>query len=94
MCLAIPGRVMKIDRQATPLMGTVSFGGIQKEVCLEWVPEVQIGQYVIVHVGFALSTMDEKEALETLRLFEELGNALDELGEDESDAQAPEQKEE
>jgi len=94
MCLAIPGRVMQIDRQATPLMGTVSFGGIQKEVCLEWVPEVQIGQYVIVHVGFALSTMDEKEALETLRLFEELGSALDELGEDESDAQSPEPKEE
>jgi hydrogenase expression/formation protein HypC len=81
MCLAIPGKVTQIDRDSAPLMGTVSFGGIQKTVCLEWVPEVQLGQYVIVHVGFALNTMDEQEALETLRLFEEAGNSLDELRE-------------
>ena len=74
MCLAIPGKVTKIDREATPLMGKVSFGGIQKDVCLEWVPEVQVGQYVIVHVGFALNTMDEQEALETLKLLEEMGD--------------------
>jgi hydrogenase expression/formation protein HypC len=93
MCLAIPGKVTQIDRETTPVMGKVSFGGIQKEVCLEWVPEVQVGQYVIVHVGFALHTMDEEEALETLRLFEEAGNSLDELREDGSQGSAPEQKE-
>jgi hydrogenase expression/formation protein HypC len=93
MCLAIPGKVTQIDRAATPIMGKVSFGGIQKDVCLEWVPEVEVGQYVIVHVGFALNTMDEAEALETLRLFEEAGNSLDELREDDPGTPAPEQGE-
>jgi hydrogenase expression/formation protein HypC len=72
MCLAIPGKVLEIDRSVSPIMGTVSFGGIRKGVCLEWVPEVRIGEYVIVHVGFAISTMDEQEALETLQLLEEM----------------------
>ena len=93
MCLAIPGKVTQIDRNAAPIMGKVSFGGIQKEVCLEWVPEVQVGQYVIVHVGFALHTMDEEEALETLRLFEEAGNSLDELNPDDADQTGTEPKE-
>ena len=78
MCLAIPGKVLQIERGTTPLMGEVSFGGIQKRICLEWIPEVTVGQYVIVHVGFAISTVDEKEALETLKLFEEIGQADDE----------------
>jgi hydrogenase expression/formation protein HypC len=73
MCLAIPGKVLDIDRNGSPIMGTVSFGGTQKKVCLEWLPEVRVGDYVIVHVGFALSTVDEKEALETLQMFKEMG---------------------
>jgi len=73
MCLAIPGKVLEIDDSAQPKMGKVSFGGIQKQVCLEWIPDVKIGDYVIVHVGFALSKLDEKEALETLKLFEGMG---------------------
>ncbi|MCK5572288.1 MAG: HypC/HybG/HupF family hydrogenase formation chaperone [Bacteroidetes bacterium] len=84
MCLAIPGKVMEIDRDGTPAMGKVSFSGIQKQVCLEWLPEVQVGDYVIVHVGFAISTMDEKEALETLKMLEEMGRGLDELDEPET----------
>jgi hydrogenase expression/formation protein HypC len=79
MCLAIPGKVMNIDRAAQPVMGTVSFGGIQKQVCLEWVPEVTVGEYVIVHVGFAISKMDEKEAMETLDILRQMGEGLDEL---------------
>ena len=79
MCLAIPGKVLEIERSAQPVMGNVSFGGIHKRVCLEWVPEVKVGDYVIVHVGFALSTMNEQEALQTLKIFEELDGALDEL---------------
>ncbi|MEK6754845.1 MAG: HypC/HybG/HupF family hydrogenase formation chaperone [Bacteroidota bacterium] len=79
MCLAIPGRVLSIDTSVQPTMGTVSFGGIEKRVCLEWIPEARIGDYVIVHVGFAISKMDEKEALETLKLFEEIEGSLDEL---------------
>ena len=73
MCLAIPGKVLDIDRSGSPVMGTVSFGGIQKKVCLEWLPEARVGDYVIVHVGFALSTVDEEEALETLKMFKEMG---------------------
>jgi hydrogenase expression/formation protein HypC len=82
MCLAIPGKVLEIDETSTPKMGKVSFGGIQKKVCLEWIPEVKVGEYVVVHVGFAISKMDEKEALETLKLFEEIEGGLDELREE------------
>jgi hydrogenase expression/formation protein HypC len=82
MCLAIPGKVLDIDRTLSPVMGTVSFSGVQKKVCLEWLPEVKVGDYVIVHVGFALSTVDEQEALETLKMFKEMGD-LDTEGNDE-----------
>ncbi len=60
-------------------MGTVNFGGIQKQVCLDLVPDVRLDEYVIVHVGFAISKMDEHEAQETLKLFEEIEDGLDEL---------------
>ena len=80
MCLAIPGKVMEIDRQATPVMGDVSFNGIMRKVCLEWLPEAQVGDYVIVHVGFAISKVDEKEALETLTLLRQMGDIESELG--------------
>jgi hydrogenase expression/formation protein HypC len=73
MCLAIPGRVLDIDRSGPLMMGTVSFAGVEKSVCLEWVDDVQPGEYVIVHVGFALSKVDEGEALETLKMLEEMG---------------------
>ena len=72
MCLAIPGKIIEINASSKPTMGKVSFGGIQKDICLEWVPEAKVGQYVIVHVGFALSTMDEDEAMETLKLIEDM----------------------
>ncbi len=63
MCLAVPGKVLKIDEGAAGLtMGSVSFGGIVKEVCLAYVPEVKVGDYVIVHVGFAISVVDEDQA--------------------------------
>ena len=79
MCLAIPGKILDIDRASQPLMGKVSFGGIQKQICLELTPDATIGGYVIVHVGFAISKMDETEALETLKLIEEMENFGDEL---------------
>jgi hydrogenase expression/formation protein HypC len=79
MCLAIPGKVLDIDRAAQPVMGTVSFGGIQKKICLEWIPEVAVGEYVIVHVGFAISKMDEKEAMETLDILRQMSEGLSEL---------------
>ncbi len=79
MCLAIPGKVLEIDTATQPTMGKVSFGGIQKRVCIEWVPDVNVGDYVLVHVGFAISKLDEKEALETLAILEQMGEAYDEL---------------
>ena len=79
MCLAIPGKVLSIDTNVQPTMGVVSFGGIEKRVCLEWTPDVALGDYVIIHVGFAISKMDEEEALETLKLIEEIEGSLDEL---------------
>lgn len=65
MCLAVPGKIVSInDNQNDPLLrsGRVSFGGIIKEVSLAYLPEAQVGQYVIVHVGFALTILDEAEA--------------------------------
>ena len=68
MCLAVPGKIVEITSNDNPLeiMGKVSFGGILKNVCLAYVPSAQIDDYVIVHAGFALSILDEKEAQETL----------------------------
>lgn len=62
MCLGIPGKVVETSREHDMLMGKVDFGGVFKQVCLEHVPEVEIGQYVIVHVGFALNIIDEAQA--------------------------------
>jgi hydrogenase expression/formation protein HypC len=79
MCLAIPGKVLSIDTSVQPTMGVASFGGVEKRVCLEWIGDVKVGEYVIVHVGFAISKMDEQEALETLKLIAEIDGSLDEL---------------
>jgi hydrogenase expression/formation protein HypC len=78
MCLAIPGKVLEIDNSVSPVMGKVSFGGIKKEVCLELVPEVKVGAYVIVHVGFAISLMDEEEAMETLKMIDQMNELAEE----------------
>lgn len=73
MCLGIPGRVISVQTDALGMtMGKVSFGGVTKEVCLSWVPEARVGDYVVVHVGFAISRIDETEAREVFRLLEEL----------------------
>lgn len=73
MCLAVPGKVVTIEHGTSPLMATVSFNGVQKAICLEWLPETVPGDYVIVHVGFAISTVDEEEALATIRDIASMG---------------------
>lgn len=73
MCLGIPGRIVEVDDNPLMRMGKVDFGGVTREVCLAYVPEAQVGDYVIVHVGFAISRIDEEEAEETLRLLAEMG---------------------
>lgn len=81
MCLAVPGKVEKIyDAQGTR-MGKVNFGGVIKEVCLAYLPDLEEGDYTIVHVGFAISKIDEESAQQTLRTFEELGLLEEELEE-------------
>ena len=84
MCLAIPGQVVEIFPDSGALMGKVNFGGITKTVCLEYVPEITVGEYTIVHVGFALNRIDEASARETLKMFEDLGVLKEELGEPEA----------
>src|SRR5580658_10534072 len=81
MCLAIPGKVVSVAEENGLRMGRVDFGGVVKRVCLDYVPEVEVGDYTIVHVGFALSKIDEAEALRTLAVFEQLGVLEDELAE-------------
>ncbi|MFC7488528.1 HypC/HybG/HupF family hydrogenase formation chaperone [Knoellia sp. CPCC 206453] len=80
MCLAVPGRVLSVEDQDGTTMAQVDFGGLRKEVCLAYIPDVQIGEYVIVHVGFAIQRLDEKSALGTLANFEKLGILEEEFG--------------
>jgi hydrogenase expression/formation protein HypC len=86
MCLAVPGKILDIENE-DPIMrtGRVSFGGIVKEVNLAYVPEAQVGDYVIVHVGFAIGTLDEAEASRVFEYLEQLGelSELEEAGGDE-----------
>lgn len=80
MCLAIPGKVLEIDSSGPLKMSKVDFGGIKKSVCVEWIEDVKVGEYVIVHVGCAISKMDEQEALTTLDLLHQMGDLKTELG--------------
>jgi len=74
MCLGVPGRVTKVEPNDLGMtMGTVDFAGIQKQVCLAYVPDVQVGEYVIVHVGFALGKVAEAEAQKVFEALRELG---------------------
>ena len=85
MCLAIPGKITDIYTSNGMRMAKVDFGGVIRETCLEAVPEASLGEYVIVHAGFALNTLDEKEALETLEIFRQ----MDALADAESELDEP-----
>ena len=74
MCLAIPGKIIEMLPGHQMKMCKVDFGGVIRQVCIETVPEAQIGDYVIVHAGFALNVLSEEEAAETLRLLAEIAN--------------------
>ena len=77
MCLAIPGKLIATEDRNGMRMGRANFGGIVKEVCLEYTPEANCGDYVLVHVGFALSNVDEAEAKRTYEALAELGQLSD-----------------
>lgn len=73
MCLAIPGKVVETFTQEGMTMARVQFGGVTRDACLNYVPETRVGDYVLVHVGFAISRVDEDEARRTYQALEELG---------------------
>ena len=80
MCLAIPGKIVEIFEHDGLKMAKVDYGGIFRETCLEYVPEAQVGEYCVVHVGFAISLLDETEAMESLELLKQISDIEEELG--------------
>ncbi|GGP33326.1 HypC/HybG/HupF family hydrogenase formation chaperone [Streptomyces abikoensis] len=80
MCLAVPGRVVGVEERDGTRMAKVDFGGVVKDVCLAYLPEIEVGDYAIVHVGFALQRLDEEAALATLELFARMGALEEEFG--------------
>ncbi len=74
MCLGVPGKIVQIYETNGLTMGKIDFGGVTREACLAYVPEAQVGDYTIIHVGFALHLIDEQEAQETLALLREIAD--------------------
>lgn len=78
MCLGVPGQVVRVERNDLGMtMGVVKFGGISKEVCLMYTPEADVGDWVLVHVGFAISKLDEEQAREIFATLQEMGDLAD-----------------
>ena len=80
MCLGVPARIEEIYQKDGLKMARVDFGGVFREVCLDYVPEANVGEYCIIHVGFAISLLSETEAKETLALLNEIASIEEELG--------------
>ncbi|MCE5311140.1 MAG: HypC/HybG/HupF family hydrogenase formation chaperone [Acidobacteriales bacterium] len=84
MCLAVPGKILSTEQIGESRLGKVQFGGITREAYLDLVPEAQVGDYVVVHVGFAISRVDEAEAQRTLEMLEEMGGLAEETAAEDS----------
>ncbi len=84
MCLGVPGKVTDIRDERGTKMATVDFGGVQKDICLAYVPDADVGDYTIIHAGFAITLLDKASALETLKMMRDVGLLDDELGLDDS----------
>ena len=82
MCLGVPGKIIEIDDDAELRMAKIDFGGIVREACLEYVPEAKIGDYTVIHVGFAISLLSEEEAQESLAMLREIIDLEEELGQE------------
>lgn len=80
MCLGVPGKIIEIYESGGLKMGKIDFGGVTREACLAYVPEAEIGDYTVIHVGFAISQLSEEEAQETLALLREIADLEEELG--------------
>ena len=78
MCLAVPGKVVSFDKSSGELkMAKVDFAGVTKNICIDWLPEVKVDEYVLVHAGFAINKIDEQEAEDTLRALREMSELVD-----------------
>jgi len=80
MCLGVPGKIVETYQAGGLKMGKVDFGGVVRETCLEYVPQAEIGDYVVIHVGFAISLVSEEEAQATLEILREIMRLEEELG--------------
>ncbi len=80
MCLGVPGKVTEIYEVGGLKMGKIDFGGVVREACLAYVPEIQVGEYTVIHVGFAISQISEEEAMESLEVLQEITTLEEELG--------------
>jgi hydrogenase expression/formation protein HypC len=80
MCLGVPGKIVELYEKGGLKMAKVDFGGIFREACLSYVPEARVGEYCVIHVGFAISVLNETDALETLDLLRQISNIEEELG--------------
>ncbi len=80
MCLAVPAKILEIFDRDGLKMARVDFGGVRREACLDYVPEARVGDYCVIHVGFAISLLSEKEAQETLDMLKDISSFEDELG--------------
>lgn len=75
MCLAVPGKIVSIDDSNPELrMAKVNFGGVMKDICIQWLDDIKIGDYVLTHVGFALNKVDQKDAEETIEILKQMGD--------------------
>lgn len=80
MCLGVPGKIVEIEEKNGLKMARVDFGGVFREACLDYVPEAQVGDYCLIHVGFALNTISEEEAIETMELLKQIMDMEEEIG--------------
>jgi hydrogenase expression/formation protein HypC len=80
MCLGVPGKVIEIYETNGLKMGKIDFGGVVREACLAYVPEIEVGEYTVIHVGFAISQLSEEEAQATLEILNELADLEEEIG--------------
>lgn len=80
MCLGVPGKIVELYERDGLLMGKVDFGGALREACLSYVPEAAVGDYVLIHVGFAINRLSEEEAHETLAILQEIVDLEEEIG--------------
>jgi hydrogenase expression/formation protein HypC len=80
MCLGVPGKIIEKYESGGLSMGKIDFGGVVREACLAYVPDAQVGDYTVIHVGFAISLLSEQEAQETLMLLREIADLDEEIG--------------